>query len=145
MKLRNLALVFAIVLAAPLVKTDDVQAGGDMSAGEPGARAEVRRPPYPREQYRDPYPYPREQYRAPYSRGRYRDPYPRERYRPPYEYGYGYAYEYGNERTYVLGSYYRPYRTQYYSYSYATPRPARRDPLRSLQGLFLSLLILGRL
>ena len=141
MKLRNLALVFAIMIATPFVRSNDVQAGGDMSAGEPKGYTGAQPAPYPPEQYRPPYP-----------RERYGSPYPRERYRPPY-YGYGYGYDYGyggryayeNERTYVFGSYYRPYRKHYYSYSYPTPRPYRRDPLRSLQELILPLVLLGRL
>lgn len=37
----------------------------------------------------------------------------REYYREPYGSDYGYAYG----RTYIFGSYYRPYRTHYYSYA----------------------------
>lgn len=130
MKLRNLVPVFAIVSAALFVTSNEVQAGGDMSAGNPEDQAGVERPIYPREQYGP--PYPREQYRPPY---------PYEQYRPSYGYGYGYGHEYGYERTYVIGSYYRPYRTHYYSYSYRSPRPQRRDPLRTIGGLLLPWLI----
>ena len=139
MKLRNVVLVFAIVLAALFVKSKEVRAGGDLSAGEPQGRAGVERPMYPRDQYAPHYP---QQQHRPY--------YPREGYRPSYDHGHGHGYgggyvrEYGNERTYVIGSYYRPYRSHHYSYSYATPSPYRRDPLlTSLPKLILPLILLG--
>ena len=89
MKLSNVALAF--VLAALFVKTNDAQAGGDMSGVPPEKDVRVERHEYPRRQY-----YP----------------------------GHAYGYEPG--MNYVFGSYYRPYRMHYYSYSYPDYIPVRR-------------------
>ncbi len=101
MKLRNVVLAAAFVLAVLSFKSDTTRAGGDMPTGEPRG--------YPGNEHSN---------------------YSREYYRAPYGSNYGYAYG----RTYIFGSYYRPYRTHYYSYAlpnYYTHYYPRRRRTRS--------------